>query len=135
MLTRLLYKILTFKTKVVRFRDAKLELFLADSLPKQILGLMHRSSLAQTQGMLFTFSSNARHGIWMYHMNFAIDCIWIGERGDVVDLIANIKPCKGMLSCPTYYPSANAKYVLELKAGAAKRLGIRSGTNLSPVLG
>lgn len=134
MFTQLLYQILSFKTKIVRLRNTKLELSLADSLPKQILGLMHRPSIARNQGMLFTFRSNAMHSIWMYHMNFSIDCIWIDDGGKVVDLVPNMKPCDQMLSCPTYYPKEKARYVLELKAGMAKSLGIRAGTNLISIV-
>ncbi|MDE1870443.1 MAG: DUF192 domain-containing protein [Candidatus Micrarchaeota archaeon] len=135
MFTKLLYEILSFRTKSVKIRNTKVELFIADSLPKQILGLMHRPQINSNQGMLFIFRTDSRHSIWMYHMLFSIDCIWINEAGRVVDIVAGMKPCNSMMDCPTYYPRDQARYVLELKAGSAKRLGIKIGSSLSSIIG
>ncbi|MDE1869920.1 MAG: DUF192 domain-containing protein [Candidatus Micrarchaeota archaeon] len=134
MFTKLLYEILSFRTKGVKVKNTKLELLIADSLPKQILGLMHRPQINPNQGMLFVFRTDSRHSIWMYNMRFSIDCIWINEAGKVVDLVEGMKPCTSMLGCTAYYPKEEARYVLELRSGAAKRLGIKIGSSLSSII-
>ncbi|HVA82989.1 MAG TPA: DUF192 domain-containing protein [Candidatus Aquilonibacter sp.] len=134
MITELLYKLLSFRTKRVRIGRMSLNLWVASSTPQHILGLMHKPRIFQDQGMLFVFESDASHDIWMYNMNFAIDCIWIDRNGKVVEIINDMNPCGGMLDCPAYSPAEDSRYVLELKAGMAKKLKISKGANLGAII-
>lgn len=122
---------LSFETKIVNFKKQKFSIMLADSFPKQLLGLMHRPEISANQGMLFTFGTHGKPSIWMHNMHFAIDCIWIDQNGKVVHLVKNMKPCTSMLNCPTYVPPLPAKHVLEIKAGISDKLKISKGTDLS----
>ncbi len=80
--------------------------------------------------MLFTPDREARHGIWMLNMKFPIDILWLDGSGKVVDIAQNAKPCKSIFSCPTYRPKSDARYVLELPSGNAKRFGLREGAKV-----
>lgn len=131
MFTRLLYRFINFKSKSITFKKRKFRIMIADSVLKQILGLMHRPKLLADEGMLFIFKNSGRQGIWMLNMNFPIDCIWLNDSGKVIDIANNIQPCNGMLGCKTFIPASNSKYVLEITAGLAGRLKIAKGTNLS----
>ncbi|MGC8699781.1 MAG: DUF192 domain-containing protein [Candidatus Micrarchaeia archaeon] len=123
-------KFVKYKHARARIGGKKLHLLVADSFPKHMLGLMHMRSLKENEGMLFIFSRNAYHGIWMRNMLFPIDIIWLDEKFAVVDIVENAKPCRGMLNCTTYMPMSPARYVLELKAGASKKLSVKKGSRL-----
>ncbi|MGC8662362.1 MAG: DUF192 domain-containing protein [Candidatus Micrarchaeia archaeon] len=121
------------KYKHARLLGYNINLFVADSFPKLMLGLMHMHSLGRRQGMLFIFSRPARHGIWMRNMLFSIDIIWLDKNFIVVDIAENAKPCSNLFGCQTYLPNKPATYVLELNAYAAKKLGIKKGSRLKIV--
>ena len=107
-----------------------LDVLVADSLPKLMLGLMHMNSLGKNDGMLFVFGSEARHGIWMRNMLFPIDIIWLSKQLVVVDIVEDAKPCRSIVRCKTYLPGEKAMYVLELRAHMAKKLGMHKGVRL-----
>ncbi|MDE2071772.1 MAG: DUF192 domain-containing protein [Patescibacteria group bacterium] len=87
-------------------------------------GLSGRTSLPQGQGMLFVFDSDSMWGFWMKDMNLAIDIVWLNAQGSVVTVASNIAP-------DTYpeifYPSAPARYVIELPAGWAAAHNLAEG--------
>jgi len=87
-------------------------------------GLQFRDSLAENSGMLFVFRRSARHSFWMKDTYIPLDIIWLDKAGRVVSIARNVPPCKKQ-TCPSYEPSADALYVLEVKAGTVSRLGIR----------
>lgn len=88
---------------------------LAKSIWKKSLGLMFRKELKKDQGMLFFFSYSARHSFWTPFLRFPIDIIYIDSSRRVVDIKNSVKPWR------TCLPSAGAKYVLELRAGTARK--------------
>jgi len=97
----------------------------ADTLPKQIKGLMFRSGLKENEGMLFDFGSEGYHSIWMMNTSFPIDIIWI-NNGKVVDIKKDAQPCG--LICPSYGPKEPARYVLEVNANFTDKHKIKIGT-------
>ncbi|MDE1850663.1 MAG: DUF192 domain-containing protein [Candidatus Micrarchaeota archaeon] len=134
MLTKFLYHHIKFKSKKVKQGNHTLKIDLADSFAKQIVGLMYRKSIAQNEGILFTFRSSGFQRIWMLNMNFAIDVVWADEAGKVVDIAKKLQPCKGMFGCEAYGPKTKAKYVLELKSGMSSRLGIKLGSSIGGLI-
>ncbi len=98
----------------------------ADTLPKQIKGLMFRKSLGENAGMLFPFGYDGFHGIWMANMSFPLDIIWINSEGRIVDIVKDAPPC-GIICSTVYRPSETARYVLEVNAGFADGHGIKIG--------
>lgn len=69
----------------------------------------------------------------MKGMRFALDIIWIGEDKRVTEIMAGVPPQPGTGDAELirYAPAAPARYVLEVNAGAAARLGIAAGTQLA----
>ena len=126
----LLYKILRFKSVAVSCNGKKLNVDVADSPLKQMLGLMHREKLSENGGMLFVFSREARYGIWMHNMRIGIDIIWVDSNGKIIDIVEEAKPCRSIISCRTYRPRKKAKYVLEIKYGSVKRRRIKIGDKI-----
>ncbi len=128
--TYLLYRIISYPISLIRYKKHRFRTFIADSAGRQMLGLMHRPSMKAGEAMLFVFGREGRQGIWMLNMKFAIDILWLDPHGRIVDLVADAQPCGSVLGCRTYLPKSNAKYVLELKAGTAKKLGMREGDRI-----
>ena len=78
----------------VCLNDICVEAEVADTNVERQRGLMHRESLAEAQGMLFIFDYEAPHSFWMKNVNFSLDVLWIDKDKMVVDIKANIPPCK-----------------------------------------
>lgn len=101
---------------------------IASNMAKRMRGLMFRKSLGENEGMLFVFDSLSYHRFWMMNTTIPLDAIHIDSNGTVVDIIP-MEPCKSLVSCPTYTPKAQAKYVLEVNQGFAERKGIVIGSS------
>ena len=128
--TKILYRRLRFDKRTIRAGRNALNCMIADSFPKQMLGLMYRKSLRKSEGMLFIFRREGIYPIWMMNMNFPIDIIWISKRGKVVDVEENAVPCRGFFGCKSYYPRKKSQYVLEMCSGEAGRRGIKIGSKI-----
>jgi uncharacterized membrane protein (UPF0127 family) len=96
-------------------------------------GLGYRDALAPDAGMIFDLHTTRSIGFWMKGMRFALDMVWIGEDKRVVAITAGIQPQPGVPDGQLlrHSPNTPVRYVLELNAGAAERLGILTGTQLS----
>jgi uncharacterized membrane protein (UPF0127 family) len=92
-------------------------------------GLQFRNSLSENQGMLFVFDHEDQYAFWMKDTLIPLDIIWLDYSKKVVYIEENAKPCK-IAPCPSYRPSANALYVLEVNAGYAQKIGLKKGDAL-----
>lgn len=99
---------------------------IADSPEERAKGLMNRSFLAPSAGMLFAFEQSAPHSFWMKNTLIPLDVIWLDEKFSVVD-VKTMVACKSE-PCPLYAPKTNAKYALEVNAGVAERSGVTEGS-------
>jgi hypothetical protein len=106
----------------------ELSVELAKTPEEKQQGLMHRTSLAENHGMLFIFDSDAPRSFWMKNTLIPLDMIFIDSNMRVVEIKANIPPCKED-PCSTY-TSAPAKYVLEINGGLAEKNGISVGSTV-----
>ena len=96
----------------------------AESAQARTQGLSGRKSLAPNKGLLFIFSTPGYYRFWMKEMNFPIDIVWLDQNWRIVDLTENLSP----VSYPQTFTSIDpAQYVLELKAGQSKNLGLKIG--------
>ncbi|MDE1761568.1 MAG: DUF192 domain-containing protein, partial [Candidatus Micrarchaeota archaeon] len=102
-------------------------MMIAKSSAQKMVGLMYREQIREDEGMLFLFSSAGKWKIWMLNMRFPIDVLWLDKSGMVVHIEQDLKPCTGIFSCPSFAPSTDARYVVELCAGTAQKLGITTG--------
>ena len=91
-------------------------------------GLGGRSSLAENRGMLFVFDTQVVQCFWMKDMQFPLDIIWLDSQKKVTYEVANLSPA----TYPQSYCGDNStRYVVELRAGEAKRTGITIGKTLT----
>ncbi len=110
----------------VCFEGQCIEVELARTPEEQAKGLQFRTSLESNGGMLFIFSESRRYSFWMKDTLIPLDMVWISRSKKVVDITRNVSPCK-TTPCPTYSPSSNVLYVLEVNAGYTEKLGIQVG--------
>lgn len=92
-------------------------------------GLMFRKSLAPNEGMIFIFDDVGFYPFWMKNTLIPLDMIWLDPDGRVVSIAASVPPCKAD-PCPTYAPSADALYVVEVVSGFTKAHGVKVGDRL-----
>lgn len=126
-ITLFLYKATRFKKRKISYGSKRFDVSVADSMSKQMLGLMHRGSLGKDEGMLFTFGREGKYDIWMLNMKFSIDILWLDGNSKILKIVENAAPCKSMFTCNAYESPVNAKYVIELNAGTVKNVGIKTG--------
>ena len=112
-------------TKKVTIGNTEIEAEVADTLPKQIKGLMFRKNIPENGGMLFVFGNDDYYSIWMMNMSFPIDIIWIDSGHKIVDMVKNAQPCG--IACPSYEPKAKARFVLEVNAGFTNKHSVKIG--------
>ena len=79
--------------------------------------------------MLFVFPKEAKHAFWMKDTYISLDIIWLNYAKKVVHIEENVKPCK-IAPCPTYHPSENALYTLEVNADYVRKIGLKVGDTM-----
>ncbi len=104
-----------------------IRLDIAQSEAAREKGLGGRKNMTDDKGMLFVFDKPAVECFWMKDMQFSIDIIWLNTAKQVVHIEHNLSPETYPAS---YCPKLPAKYVVELNAGQAEKLGISPGDTL-----
>jgi uncharacterized membrane protein (UPF0127 family) len=110
----------------VELNHQRLSVELADTQDKRNLGLMFRDSMPDDHGMLFVFPGETRRSFWMKNTRIPLDIFYFDSNLALVSVSENTPPCRSP-QCPTYPSAGPAKYVLELNAGKAAKLGVKSG--------
>jgi uncharacterized membrane protein (UPF0127 family) len=89
-------------------------------------GLMDRTSMPADHGMLFVFPDSQPRTFWMKNTLIPLDMLFFDADRRLVAIQADAQPCRKD-PCPLYPSETPARYVLELNAGAAAKLGARTG--------
>src|SRR4030066_1860666 len=111
--------------------SATAELAVSDEQRAQ--GLMFREEIKEDQAMLFIFEEEDIHSFWMKNMRIAIDILWLDRQRGGAHIEKGVPPC-AKDPCPSYVPAAAAAFVLELRAGFAKKHGLRPYDRIEFVL-
>ncbi len=114
---------LTIVTSMGRFR---FEAEIADTPETRTRGLMFRRSMGENEGMLFDFKFDQPISMWMRNTYIPLDMIFILADGRVNAIAENTKP----LSRDIIPSQGPVRYVLEVVAGTAKRIGLRPGDRI-----
>ena len=114
------------KGSYVTLKNERFIVELAETTEKQALGLMFREQMPDDHGMLFLFPGEAMRSFWMKNTRISLDIFYFDEELKLVSVAENAKPCRAQ-RCPSYPSTAPAKYVLELNAGKAAELGVKTG--------
>jgi uncharacterized membrane protein (UPF0127 family) len=117
--------------KVVKLKAAnhELEAWVMDTDAKNAEGMMFLTDkeVKPNQGMIFLFPkiqpSDSSHGFWMHNTLIPLDIIYISASKKVVSIAeGKVQDDTSLLAKAPYL------YVVELKQGTAKKLGIKPGT-------
>ena len=90
---------------------------------------MFREYLDENSGMLFVFDQSGEYPFWMKNTLIPLDIIWVNNEKKVVFIHENAEPCGNDL-CIAIDPHTDAKYVLELNAGAVEKINLKVGDSL-----
>ena len=101
----------------------KFDIEVATTSDEKSLGLMFRTSLPDSEGMLFPYTPSQEITMWMKNTYIPLDMLFIDTRGKVVRIIPMTKP----FSLDILSSLTPIKAVLELRGGAAARRNIRVG--------
>ena len=104
-----------------------LDIEIADNDYETQTGLMHRTSMKDSQGMLFIFNDNKPRYFYMKNTRIPLDIIYIGENKKIVSTQLNAKP----MNETTLPSNANAKYVLEVNAGLFETWNLKVGDSIA----
>jgi uncharacterized membrane protein (UPF0127 family) len=106
---------------------------LARSPEERGVGLAGRDELAAGAGMLFDLGDTRIPAFWMKDTRFPLDLLFIGEDKRIVSITADVQPEPGVADAALrrYSPPSAVRYVLELNGGAAARLELDAGDELS----
>jgi uncharacterized membrane protein (UPF0127 family) len=99
---------------------------IADTDAARTRGLMFRRTLAPDHGMFFVFDRSEPLMFWMKNTYVPLDIIFIGADGVVRNIAADATP----LSESLIKSAGPARYVLELLAGTAARIGMTPGDHV-----
>lgn len=84
-------------------------------------GLMYRTSMPKTHGMLFAFGVDTEVSMWMRNTRISLDMVFIKADGRVHRIEANTTP----FSERVIRAGAPVRAVLELNAGVAAKIGLK----------
>lgn len=93
-------------------------------------GLMERTELPADRGMLFVFQDDAPRAFWMKNTKIPLDILYFDAGRRLLSVQHDVPPCRAD-PCPLYPSGAPARYVLELNAGEARRIGVTPGDELA----
>ena len=96
---------------------------IADGPEEKARGLMFRTALADTSGMLFPYPQPQELTMWMRNTYISLDMVFIRADGLVHRIEVRTEP----LSERVIASNGDVTAVLELAGGAAERLGLKPG--------
>lgn len=103
-----------------------LDVYLALDHEQQRRGLMFVRDLPELTGMLFVYEDPGVRSMWMKNTYIPLDIVFARADGTVSSVIHDTEP----LSERSLGAVEPVSYVLELNAGAARRLKIGAGSQL-----
>lgn len=116
------------ETAQIKLKKETVKVFVLDTASKRQEGMMFLTDkeFNTEDGMLFVFLSEDLRAFWMRNTRLPLDIAYISSSGKVVS-VAELKPFDED-AVPSEGP---AQYVLEMRKGAFKRIGIAKGTQLT----
>jgi len=106
--------------------QAQFRVEISDTTEERNRGLMFRTSLARSEGMLFVYDHPQKVAFWMKNTLIPLDMIFIDDVGRVRDVHSNAVP--GDLTAID--GPETTLMVLEVAGGLAKKLGLTKGAEM-----
>ncbi len=99
----------------------------ADNEQEREQGLMNRSQMADSAGMLFIFKEAKPRSFWMKNTKIPLDIMYIGTDKEIVMIYKSVMPYSTQ-SIPSY---KEAQYVVEVNGGYTTTHNIKEGDHVS----
>jgi uncharacterized membrane protein (UPF0127 family) len=93
-------------------------------------GLMEVTDLRGYSGMLFVFPTDSPSGFYMRNTPTPLTIGWFDAEGELVST-ADMEPCADVDDCPTYSPTGQYRFALEVPQGRLDDLGAGPGSRLA----
>lgn len=113
----------------VELKGQRYSIEIAEDDATRAQGLMERTEMAPDHGMLFVFQDDAPRAFWMKNTKIPLDMLFFDSKLRLVSVQRDVPPCLAD-PCRGYSSGAPARYVLELNAGQAAKLGLHPGDEL-----
>lgn len=97
----------------------------AKTFEQRQIGLMHRPSMPQNEGMLFVFEEANPQCFWMKNTLIPLSIAFVADDGTVVN-VADMKPMSEQSKCS----AKPVRYALEMNQGWFAKRGIKAGSQL-----
>ena len=93
---------------------------------------MFRENMPADHGMLFVFDDAQVRTFWMKNTHIPLDILYFDQNYKLVSAQQRVPPCLDSgNNCPGYPSEGAARYVLEVNAGMADKLGAKPGDVLA----
>jgi uncharacterized membrane protein (UPF0127 family) len=102
---------------------SKIDIEIADTPADREIGLMVRTELADTHGMLFLFRLEKFRAFWMKNTAIPLDIIFVSAQMRIVTIHQSTVP----FAETSYASTEPAQYVVEVNAGFAREHDIQVG--------
>ena len=100
----------------------RIEAEVAANNPDRMQGLMHRRSMPSQHGMLFVFTQDAQHCMWMKNTYLPLSVAFLAPDGRILN-IEDMKPHSEENHCA----AQPARFALEMNAGWFAQRGLKRG--------
>ncbi len=94
----------------------------------RMVGLMHRKSMPQHQGMLFVFPQQNTHCMWMRNTLLPLSVAFLDDNGVVIN-VEDMQPQTEDSHCAR----RPARFALEMNLGWFRERGIKSGSKIGGI--
>jgi uncharacterized protein len=108
-------------------RTHSFQIWVADTPERAQQGLMFVGDLPETMGMIFPVEPPRIESMWMKNTYIELDMLFIDAKGRITKIIARAAP----LSLQTLSSDTPVSAVLELRGGAAAKLGLHIGDRVT----
>lgn len=98
----------------------------ADTVLKQILGLMFRKDVPADFAMIFDMGRDTYDAIHMLFVRMPIDVLFLDKNKRIVDIKKGLKPWTGVA-----FPGSRFRYAIEMPAGAVEKHKLCIGETLA----
>lgn len=115
----------------VELNGQRFQVEIADDDGERARGLMFRDRMDANRGMLFIHEREMPLAYWMKNTRLSLDILYFDDERKLVSQQRDVPPCSSGNRCPPYPSDAPARYVLELNAGQAAKMGLKDGAELS----
>lgn len=102
-----------------------LDVEVAATKSQRAQGLMHRTTMPDSRGMLFVYPEPAYFCMWMKNTRIPLSVAFIDAQGQVIN-VADMTPHSETNHCP----HRNAMYALEANLGWFAKHGVAAGTQV-----